>query len=77
MKIEIYGSGCSKCKQTEKIVRLAVEELDSDATVEKVTDIMVIMEKGVVSTPALVIDGKVVLSGKVPTLEEAKTLIGH
>ena len=75
MKIEVYGSGCPRCKQTEKVMKMAVEELGSDATVEKVTDMMVIMEKGVVSTPAIAIDGKIVLSGKIPSIEEAKKLI--
>ena len=75
MKIEVYGTGCPRCKQTEKVMKMAVEELGSDATVEKVTDMMVIMEKGVVSTPAIAIDGKIVLSGKIPSIEEAKKLI--
>ena len=75
MKIEVYGTGCPRCKQTEKIMKMAVEELSSDATVEKVTDMMAIVEKGVVSTPAVAIDGKIVLSGKIPSIEEAKKLI--
>ncbi len=75
MKIEVYGTGCPRCKQTEKIMKMAVEELGSDATVEKVTDMMAIVEKGVVSTPAIAIDGKIVLSGKIPSIEEAKKLI--
>ena len=75
MKIEIFGSGCPRCKQTEKIMKMAVEELDSDAIVEKVTDMMVIMEKGIVSTPAVAVDGKIVISGKIPSLDEAKRLI--
>ncbi len=75
MKIEVYGTGCPRCKQTEKIMKMAVEELGSDATVEKVTDMMAIVEKGVVSTPAVAIDGKIVLSGKIPSIEEAKKLI--
>jgi len=75
MKIEIFGSGCPRCKQTEKIMKMAVEEMGSDAMVEKVTDMMAIMEKGIVSTPAVAIDGKIVLSGKIPSLDEAKRLI--
>ncbi|WP_367356477.1 thioredoxin family protein [Mesotoga sp.] len=75
MKIEIFGSGCPRCKQTEKIMKMAVEEMGSDAIVEKVTDMMVIMEKGIVSTPAVAVDGKIVLSGKIPSLDEAKSLI--
>jgi small redox-active disulfide protein 2 len=75
MKVEVFGSGCPRCKQTEKIMKMAVEELDSNAIVEKVTDMMVIMEKGIVSTPAVAIDGEIVLSGKIPSLEEAKRLL--
>ena len=75
MKIEVYGTGCPRCKQTEKVMKMAVEELGSDATVEKVTDMMAIVERGVVSTPAVAIDGKIVLSGKIPSIEEAKKLI--
>ncbi|MFA6657933.1 MAG: thioredoxin family protein [Mesotoga sp.] len=74
MKIEIFGSGCPRCKQTEKIMKMAVEEMGSDATVEKVTDMMIIMEKGIVSTPAVAVDRKIVLSGKIPSLDEAKRL---
>ncbi len=75
MKIENIGSGCPSCKQTEKIMKKAVEELGSDAEVDKVTDMMAIMEKGIVSTPAVAIDGKIVLSGKIPSIDEAKRLI--
>ncbi|MBN2219529.1 MAG: TM0996/MTH895 family glutaredoxin-like protein, partial [Kosmotogaceae bacterium] len=71
MKIEIFGSGCPRCKQTEKVMKMAVEEMGSDAIVEKVTDMMAIMEKGIVSTPAVAVDGKIVLSGKIPSLDEA------
>jgi len=75
MKIEVFGSGCPRCKQTEKIIKKAVEELGADGTVEKVTDMNKIMEKGILSTPAVVIDGKVVLTGRIPSLDEAKKLI--
>lgn len=75
MKIEVFGSGCPRCKQTEKIMKKAVEELNVDAAVEKVIDMNAIMERGILSTPAVVIDGKVVLTGKIPSLNEAKNLI--
>ena len=75
MKIEVFGSGCARCKQTEKIMRLAVEELGISAEVEKVTDMMTIMEKGIASTPAVAVDGAVILTGRIPTLEEAKELL--
>ncbi len=74
-KIEILGKGCARCKQTEKIVRMALEELKIDAVVEKVEDVAQIISRGVVSTPAIAVDGKIVLYGKVPTLEEVKKLL--
>jgi len=76
-KIEILGSGCPRCKQTEKIMKIAVEELGIDAKIEKVTDIDEIISRGVISTPAVAIDGKIVISGKIPTLEEAKKLLNN
>ncbi|ABR30688.1 redox-active disulfide protein 2 [Thermosipho melanesiensis] len=76
-KIEILGSGCPKCKQTEKIMKIAVKDLEIDAKIEKVTDIDEIISRGVVATPAVAIDGKVVISGKIPTLEEAKELLNN
>lgn len=74
-KIEVLGAGCPKCKQTVKIMEMAVAELGIDAKVEKVDDINEIISRGVVTTPAVAIDGKVVLSGKIPTLDEAKALL--
>ncbi|MEM2002605.1 MAG: thioredoxin family protein [Thermosphaera sp.] len=71
-KIEVLGSGCPKCKQTARIMQMAVEELGIQATVEKVEDINEIINRGIVATPAVVIDGKVVFSGRIPTLDEAK-----
>lgn len=75
MKIQVYGAGCPKCKQTEKIFRIAADELGIRAEFEKVTDLMAIMEKGIASTPAIGINEKIVITGKVPTLEEAKAII--
>jgi len=75
MKVEVFGSGCPRCKQTEKVMKMAVEELGLNAVVEKVTDMMAMMEKGIISTPAVAIDGEIVLSGKIPSLEEAKKLL--
>ncbi len=75
MKIEVLGPGCPKCQSTEQVVRKAVEELGVQADVVKVTDINAIIEKGVMWTPALVIDGKLALQGKIPTLDQVKKLI--
>jgi len=66
MEIKILGPGCAKCKKAEKIVKKVVADTGSDATVEKVTDLMEIAGYGVVSTPAVVVDGEVKCSGKVP-----------
>ncbi|ADA67825.1 redox-active disulfide protein 2 [Thermotoga petrophila RKU-10] len=74
-KVEILGKGCPKCKQTEKIVRMAIEELGIDAVVEKVQDINEIISRGVVATPAVAVDGKVVISGKIPSLDEVKKVL--
>lgn len=70
--IKILGSGCSNCKKLEANVRQAIEELKIEATVEKVTDIEAMMAYGIMSTPALVVDGQVRLSGRVPSPEDLK-----
>ena len=75
MKIEILGTGCSKCKKTETIVRKAVEELGTNAEVVKVEDLEEIINRGVMMTPAVVIDGDVKIVGKVPTTDEIKKLL--
>ena len=75
MEIKVLGTGCPKCKALEKTVMNSLAELDIAADVSKVEDIMKIMEYGVMRTPALVINGKVVLSGYVPNTKEIKNLI--
>ncbi|MDX9727910.1 MAG: thioredoxin family protein [Bacteroidales bacterium] len=75
MEIKILGPGCPKCKTLEKLTREVVEESGIDATVTKVDDIVAIMNYGVMTTPALVIDEKVVVKGRVPSAEEIKRLI--
>lgn len=75
MEIKILGTGCSKCKTLEQATREAVKELGIDANIEKEEDIMKIMEYGVMNTPALVIDGKVVTSGRVPNEKDLKSLL--
>ena len=76
MKIEILGTGCPKCEALAKNVAEAVRELNIEATVEKVTDIVEIANRGVMLTPALSIDGEIKLVGKVATVEELKALLG-
>lgn len=75
MEIKILGTGCPKCKTLEKATRDAVAELGIEANIQKVEDIVEIMGYGVMHTPALVIDKKVVLSGRVATIPEIKNLI--
>jgi len=75
MNIKILGTGCPKCKALEKATRDAVAELGVDANIEKVEDIVKIMGYGIMQTPGLVIDEKIVLSGRVATIPEIKNLI--
>ncbi len=76
MRIEVLGAGCPKCQSTEQTVKKALAELNLQAEVVKVTDISAIIDRGVMSTPALVVDGKLVLQGKIPTVDQVKRLIG-
>ena len=75
MEIKILGTGCAKCKTLEKLTRDVVSKNGIDATVTKVEDIMEIMKYNIMTTPALVIDGKVVVKGRVPSTEEIKQLL--
>ena len=75
MEIKVLGTGCPKCKALEKAVYNSLTELDIEANISKVEDIMQIMQYGVMHTPALVIDGKVVLSGRLPNNKELKNLL--
>lgn len=75
MNIKILGTGCPKCKELEKITRQAVEELSLRAEISKVEDIMDIMKYNIIRTPGLVLDEKVVLSGRIPTVNEVKNLL--
>ncbi len=76
MEIKVLGTGCSKCKATYEMVNRVVKENNINATVTKVEDIMEIMKYNVMNMPAIVIDGKVVLSGKTPGEKEIKNLLG-
>jgi small redox-active disulfide protein 2 len=75
MDIKILGTGCSKCKILEKLTRDVVSNNGIDATVTKVEDIMEIMKYNIMSTPALVVDGKVVSKGRIPSADEIKQLL--
>lgn len=75
MKIQVLGTGCAKCKSLEKAVREVVAQNGIDAEVTKVEDIMEIMKFNVMTTPALVVDGKVVVKGRVPSNDELKQIL--
>lgn len=75
MKIEVLGTGCAKCVQLEAVVKEAIAKSGKFVELEKVSDIMKIMEYQVVSTPGLVIDGKVVSTGKMLSVDEVLSLI--
>jgi small redox-active disulfide protein 2 len=75
MEIKVLGTGCPKCKKLTQITEEAVKESGINATVAKVEDINDIMAYGVMVTPALVVNQKVVLSGKVPKKEEIIKLL--
>ena len=77
MKLHVLGAGCEKCNRLEQTTRTAAEELGLDCEIEKVGDMLRFAEFGVMVTPALVIDGKVAVSGRVPSLEEVKTMLSE
>ena len=70
MVIKVLGSGCANCKNLEKNTKKAIELLGIEATIEKVTDMKEIMAYGVMATPALVVDEKLKVMGRVPKPEE-------
>ncbi len=76
MEIKVLGPGCANCHKMEEIAKQAVKELGVEATVVKITDIGEIAMHGILSTPGLVVNGKIKHSGKpLPTLEKVKELI--
>jgi small redox-active disulfide protein 2 len=77
MKIEVLGSGCKKCHDLESQVRAVVQELGLAAEIEHVTDMKRIAQYRVLMTPALVIDGQVKCSGRMPSPSEIKIWLGE
>lgn len=75
MKIEVLGMGCAKCNKLEKNVRKAVSELGITADVMKVEDLEEITSRGVMMTPALVVDGEIVSTGRVPGKDEIASIL--
>ncbi|TFH34343.1 MAG: thioredoxin family protein [Dehalococcoidia bacterium] len=75
MEIKVLGTGCAKCKAVEKEVKEVLAELGVDANVEEVKDMSKILQYKVMMTPGLVIDGKVVSSGHVPSKADVRKMI--
>ncbi len=73
--VQVLGPGCPKCEKLKQQTEAAVSDLGIEATVEKVSDIMKITSFGVMTTPALVVDGEVKIVGKVPSTEEIKEIL--
>ncbi len=77
MKIQVAGPGCSRCQMTEKNVFNACAELDLSAEISHVTDRKQIQELGVWTTPAVVVDGKILVSGRIPSVPELKKILSE
>lgn len=77
MDIKVLGPGCPNCQRLERIVREAVQEMGMEAAISKVTDMRRIMSYDIVGTPGLVINGKVVSSGRIPSRAEVTTWLAN
>jgi small redox-active disulfide protein 2 len=75
LKIEIFTSTCAKCKMLMVVVQTAVQEMEIEAEVKNIHDASYVREKGVTHPPALIINNKVILEGRVPTVTEMKGII--
>jgi small redox-active disulfide protein 2 len=75
-KIEVFGPGCARCQETYRVVRHVVEQAGLACEVTKVEDIKQMVTLGIMATPAIAIDGVVVLSGRVPKADEIRQLLG-
>ena len=76
MEIKVLGSGCAKCKTTYEMIEKIVKENQLDATLAKVEGIVELLNYGIMTTPAIVVDGEVKLKGHVPTESEIKKILG-
>ena len=74
--IEVLGPGCARCHETHRVVRHVIEEAKLDCLVQKSESMDRMVELGVLKTPAVAFDGKVVLSGHIPKSDEVKQLLG-
>jgi len=77
MKIEVLGSGCAKCRKTEEIISETIKRLGIKAEVVHVTDIGEIVERGIMMTPAVVIDGKTMVEGRIPSEAQIRAWFGR
>jgi small redox-active disulfide protein 2 len=77
MDIKVLGPGCRNCRTLEARTRDALDSLDLDATIEKVTDPATIAGYGILATPGLVVDGDVLVSGKVPSVRQLEELLAR
>ena len=77
MKLQILGTGCAKCNALAMATEKAAQSLGVPYQLEKVTDLKQIMGFGVMMTPALVVDGQVKVSGKVPSVDELKSMLSR
>jgi len=72
-KIEILGTGCPKCAKTTELIEKAIKEVGADAEIIKVTELNEIVNRGVMMTPAVMVDGELKVEGKIPTEKEIKS----
>lgn len=75
MKIQVFGSGCPTCKKLYEMTKTAVSENGFDFEVEYITDVAKMIEMGLMQSPAMVIDGKIAVAGRLPSMDELKEVI--
>ncbi len=75
MKIKVLGPGCMNCQTLEKRTKAAVKNMNVEAEIEKVTDMQQITSYGIMLTPGLIVDDKIVVQGKVPTVEQIQDIL--
>jgi small redox-active disulfide protein 2 len=75
MKVEVFGPGCPRCEQTFRTIINAAAELEIPADIQYITDIATIADRGIMATPAVVVDGKLILQGRIPSRREAKEIL--
>jgi len=77
MKFEVYGPGCPKCNNTTSLIKDTLAELNVAAEVVKISDLDAMLDKGILKTPAVYLDGKKLLEGKVPTKDDVKSWVNQ